>query len=233
MAYQWGKIDKPVKIALAQGERQRDRVLTEDESSKYLEACPQPWRDCATMILDEGFRPSEVFALRWPHLLFNGDGTGLLQITEGKSKSARRILPMTTRVYRLLRNRHQSVGRPEDGWIFPSTSKCGHFNGNVAKDQHKKALKDSGVEPFPPYVLRHTGLTRLGEKASGDVFVLARIAGHSSISITQRYIHPQADAISRVFGVHHASVGTILGTIRKRNEKRVAEIRKQGSLKSA
>jgi|HubBroStandDraft_2_1064218.scaffolds.fasta_scaffold537921_2 hypothetical protein len=39
------------------------------------------------------------------------------------------------------------------------------------------------------------------EKAGGDVFVLARIAGHSSISVTQRYIHPQADAINRVFGV--------------------------------
>ena len=34
---------------------------------KYLKACPQPWRDCATIILDEGFRPGEVFALHWPH----------------------------------------------------------------------------------------------------------------------------------------------------------------------
>jgi hypothetical protein len=28
---------------------------------------------------------------------------------------------------------------------------------------------------------------------------LARIAGHSSITITQRYCHPQADAIERAF----------------------------------
>ena len=32
-----------------------------------------------------------------------------------------------------------------------------------------------------------------------DAFTLARIAGHSSITITQRYIHPQADAIERAF----------------------------------
>jgi hypothetical protein len=31
------------------------------------------------------------------------------------------------------------------------------------------------------------------------VFTLARIAGHSSITITQRYVHPQADAIERAF----------------------------------
>jgi hypothetical protein len=33
-----------------------------------------------------------------------------------------------------------------------------------------------------------------------DTFTLARIAGHSSITITQRYCHPQADAIERAFG---------------------------------
>lgn len=66
LAYQWGKIDKPIKISLAKGEHQRDKVLTDEESTKYLSACPQPWRDCATIILDEGFRPGEVFSLRWP-----------------------------------------------------------------------------------------------------------------------------------------------------------------------
>jgi integrase len=105
------------------------------------------------MILDEGFRPSEVFSLRWPHLLFNEDGTGLIQIVEGKSKAARRILPMTTRVYHMPMSLYESAGRPEDGWIFPSTSKCGHFDGNVAKDRHKRALEESGVERFPPYGL--------------------------------------------------------------------------------
>ena len=66
------------------------------------------------------------------------------------------------------------------------------------------------MKPFVPYTLRHTALTNLGEKAGGDVFVLARIAGHSSSTVTQRYIHPQADAINRVFAA--SLVGTNLGT---------------------
>jgi hypothetical protein len=31
------------------------------------------------------------------------------------------------------------------------------------------------------------------------VFTLARTAGHSSITITQRHVHPQADATERAF----------------------------------
>jgi integrase len=54
------------------------------------------------------------------------------------------------------------------------------------------------LKRFEPYVVRHTALTRLGESGC-DVFTLARIAGHSSITITQRYVHPQADAIERAF----------------------------------
>jgi integrase len=201
LAFQWGQVEKPVKIALAAGERQRDRVLLDEEESKYLNACPQPWRDCATIIFDEGFRPSEVFSLRWERVFFNDDGTGLIQIVTGKSRAARRMLPMTPRVYALLRTRYESSEEPSEGWIFPSTSKAGHFNGDTAKDQHKKALTDSGVNPFVPYTLRHTALTRLGDAAGGDIFALARIAGHSTIAVTQRYIHPQADAINRVFAI--------------------------------
>jgi hypothetical protein len=93
----------------------------------------------------------------------------------------------------------------------------------VAKDQHKKALTDSGVRAFVPYTLRHTALTNLGEKAGGDVFVLARIAGHSSIMVTQRYIHPQADAINRVFAASQSQVGTKLGTSKEAPKLRGAK----------
>jgi len=55
-------------------------------------------------------------------------------------------------------------------------------------------LKLSKVRPFVLYTLRHTFLTRLG--ASGcDVWTLARIAGHSSIGISARYVHPSEDAV--------------------------------------
>jgi integrase len=137
----------------------------------------------------------------------NGTG-GLIRVTEGKTKAARRMLPMVPAVYAALTARHEGAGRPEEGWLFPSTSAEGHLNKDTAKDQHKRALDRANVKAkakrekeiavFQPYVLRHTALTQLAE-AGCDVFTLARIAGHSSITITQRYVHPQADAIDRAF----------------------------------
>src|SRR5258708_10321100 len=171
LAFQWKTLDKPVKVTLATGEHQRDRVLSESEVKKYLDVCPQPWKDCAAIILDEGFRPSEVFALRWSHVFFNEDGTDLIQGMEGKSKAAHRMLPMTPRAYELLRDRRETSGRPSEAWVFPRSSESGHFNGDAAKDQHKKALTESGVDAFVPYTLRHTALTNLGETAGGDAFV--------------------------------------------------------------
>ena len=38
LAYQWGKLDKMPKITLAKGERQRERVLTQEEASISLRA---------------------------------------------------------------------------------------------------------------------------------------------------------------------------------------------------
>lgn len=197
LAAEWGKLGRRHKISLARGERQRERVLTDDEVSRYLAACPQPWRDAATIMLGTGIRPSEVFGLRWERVLLNGQG-GLIQITEGKSRAARRILPMVPQVYSLLKARHADAGCQAEGWVFPSSAACGHFEGGTAKGQHAMALRLSGVKPFEPYCLRHTALTRLAE-AGCDAFTLARIAGHSSITITQRYCHPQADAIERAF----------------------------------
>jgi len=115
---------------------------------------------------------------------------------------------MVPAVYAALQARWKTLGQPKESWVFPSLSKCGHLEGGTAKGQHARALTKVNEEakehnrpklkPFEPYCLRHSALTRLAE-AGCDAFTLARIAGHSSITITQRYCHPQADAIERAF----------------------------------
>jgi integrase len=55
-------------------------------------------------------------------------------------------------------------------------------------------LKLSNVRPFVLYSLRHTFLTRLGESGC-NAWTLARIAGHSSVGMSTRYVHPSEDAV--------------------------------------
>lgn len=207
LASEWGTIDRRPKIRLARGEKQRDRVLSDAEVNLYLAACDQPWRDAATIMLGTGMRPGEVFSLRWENILMNRR-TGMLQVVEGKSKAARRALPIMPIVRTALETRWDTQGKPEEGWVFPSGSASGHLERDSAKNCHGRALGDiaekyqegkgPALKPFPPYVLRHTALTRLGESGC-DAFTLARIAGHSNIGITMRYVHPQAEAIQRAF----------------------------------
>ena len=46
--------------------------------------------------------------------------------------------------------------------------------------------------------LRHTMLTRLGE-AGADAFTIMKIAGHSSVTVSQRYVHPTPEGMERAF----------------------------------
>lgn len=217
LAFEWGKLERPVRIPLAKGERQRMRVLTDPEVKLYLDNCRQPWKDAATLILGTGMRPGEVYRLRWEFLLLNGSG-GLIQVSEGKSKAARRLLPMIPEVYATLKARHEAQDCPAAGWVFPTGAKGGHLEQGTGKTQHSAAINKvnaetikanvkreaAGEKPlalplpaFEPYVMRHTALTRMAPLC--DAFTLARIAGHSSITITQRYCHPQADAVEAAF----------------------------------
>jgi integrase len=108
--------------------------------------------------------------------------------------AARRVLPMTPRVRNILESRWVRTGKPAEGWVWFAPTRSGHLEGSSLKKQHGKALRLSGVRPFVLYSLRHTFLTRLGESGC-DAWTLARIAGHSSIAMSTRYVHPSQDAV--------------------------------------
>src|ERR1700751_1341456 len=155
-----------------------------------------------------GLRPEECFRLRWEALTWSNGRHGILLVTHGKTAAAPRVLPMNPRVRAVLESRWERAGKPVGGWVWPAPTRSGHLEGSSIKKQHAKALKGSNVRPFVLYSLRHTFLTRLGESGC-DAWTLARIAGHSSISISSRYVHPSYDA---VLAAVEKWVGTKLGT---------------------
>jgi hypothetical protein len=53
-------------------------------------------------------------------------------------------------------------------------------------------------QDFVVHSLRHTMLIRLGE-AGADAFTIMKIAGHSSVTLSQRYVHPTPEGVERAF----------------------------------
>jgi integrase len=194
IAVEWAVIDKMPKIRLLPGEKHRERVVTPEEEARYLVAASTLLSDMAAVLLDTGLRPEECYRLVWDSITWANGRYGTLLVTHGKTKAARRLLPMTPRVRHILETRWKAAGKPLQGWVWPAPTRSEHVEPSSLKKQHRKALTLSKVRPFVLYSLRHTFLTRLG--ASGcDAWTLARIAGHSSVAMSARYVHPSEDAV--------------------------------------
>jgi integrase len=130
--------------------------------------------------------------------------TTTLLVTHGKTAAARRVLPMTPRVRDVLEARWEAAGKPVEGWVWAAPTRSGHVESSSLKKQHRQVFKtlaeqdqkhnQKSIRRFVLYSLRHTFLTRLGESGC-DVWTLARIAGHSDIRMSARYVHPSEDAV--------------------------------------
>jgi integrase len=194
LAAQWGAIEVAPLIKMLPGERHREHVVKLEEEARYLAAAPEPLSSVASILIDTGMRPDECYRLRWESATWTNGRNGTVLVTHGKTAAARRVLPLTVRARNILQARWEAAGCPVEGWVWSAPTRSGHFEKSTLKKQHKKALRLSHVRPFVLYSLRHTFLTRLGESGC-DAWTLARIAGHSSVAMSARYVHPSEDAV--------------------------------------
>ena len=123
LALKWGVISAMPEVSLLRGENHRDRVLTLQEEAKYLAAAIEPLASIATALVDTGLRPEECFRLRWEHINLSGERYGILLVLEGKTKAARRVIPLTKRVRSVLEALWGNAARPDEGWVFPASTK--------------------------------------------------------------------------------------------------------------
>ena len=204
LAVEWGVAESSPKVKLLPGERHRERVVTPQEEAKYLSAAQEPVASISAVLCDTGLRPEECFRLRWEAITWVNGRHGSLLVTHGKTAAARRVLPMTPRVRGILETRWEAADKPLEGWIWTAPTRSGHVESSSLKKRHTKAFKtlqedaaknnEKPIRPFVLYSLRHTFLTRLGESGC-DAWTLARIAGHSNVSMSSRYVHPSEDAV--------------------------------------
>jgi integrase len=90
------------------------------------------------------------------------------------------------------------ASRTESPWVFANREGQPDVVTSI-NHLHQKVRAWMGLpKDFVIHSLRHTMLTRLGESGV-DEFTIMRIAGHSSITVSQRYVHPTPEAVERGF----------------------------------
>jgi integrase len=196
LAHEWGLIQQTPTVHELPGGKARERVISFAEEIRYLAKASRTVRDAATLAVDTGMRPnSELFLLEWSnvHLETTQDAPlGYIHVSSGKTDAATRNIPLTPRTREILLARRELLVGPKASqrrcgdlrYVFTGVGNSGHLV--TVQHAHEKAMTDAGLPPFEFYCWRHTFGTRCAESRM-DKFSLARLMGHSSPGIAERY----------------------------------------------
>jgi integrase len=148
--------------------------------------------------LDTGLRLGEALTLEWPQVRLEpaqGAKFGYLTVLSGKAKSRKsRNVPLSERAVAMLKK----WGPAETGLVFHRQDGTPLRESQL--DEHhariRKLLKLAS--DFVLHSLRHTFGTRLGESGA-DAFTIMRLMGHSTVTVSQRYVHPSPEAVELAY----------------------------------
>jgi integrase len=224
LAQRWGLVKAVPRIELLSGENEREFVLSREREPFYLAACPIFLRNWAEFALETGLRRKELANLRWDDVHQANGSRGFVRVRGTKSRNSKRTIALTARAARVL-ERQRGISQCE--YVFvrdtdpkrpASVSAVSHAHDDVRK-------KLEMPQEFVLHSLRHTFGTRLGEIGT-DAFTIMRLLGHSSITVSQRYVHgvseTQEKAIALMEGrnrppkISRNNVPTIVPTVAKR-----------------
>ena len=174
------------------GEGQREAVITTADEPRLIEAAERLHPTMGKLLpflIDTGLRIGEACALTW------ADATAAtIRVREGKTKFARRIVPLTKRAAEILvslRLDPVEAAAP----IFTRSGKA--ISPTWATQHFIKARRGLSLpEGLVLHCTRHTFCTRLGA-AGASPFEIQRLAGHSNIQISARYAHPDEEQLTK------------------------------------
>ncbi len=166
----------PFKVKLLPEGPGKMRIVSSGEEALYFQHANPLLQDVARLILETGMRPGEIFALKGEHV-----GDDFVLVAEGKTRYARRTIPLTPRGREILHRRKGSSG----GYLFPHRIKQAPM---VCVRSHKRLVTKLKLD-FRLYDFRHTFGSRAA-MAGVDLATLKELMGHSSITTTMRYVHP-------------------------------------------
>jgi site-specific recombinase XerD len=176
-------IESPITFSMPVLSIKKLPVLSADEVRQVLEACRSS-RDRAIVLVmvDSGLRRNEVCNLVWGDIEI---GSGLIRVENGKGGNSRSVVVgIATR--RALLVYRREVPHDDNAPLF-QTSQRQRLTPMGLRSLFVRLSKRTGIHTTP-HALRRTFAT-LSLKAGMNLLHLQGLLGHSSLEMTQRYVH--------------------------------------------
>ena len=202
-------VDPTKGLELRRPDGRRDRIASPDESRQLLDALLEEDRAVWATALYAGLRRGELRALRWSDVDLDG---GVIRVErgwdddegeqDGKSRAARRTVPLIGRLAPILTAHKLATGRDGDALLFgatadepftPSTirrralSAWGWKEAPNPKPNGPRGVlveaRPDALEPIGLHEARHT-FASLMIAAGVNAKALSTIMGHATIGIT-------------------------------------------------
>jgi len=174
------------------------------------------WATIALLLLDTGLRLDEALSLEWQQGNLhpaNGAKFGYVTVLSGKSENRKsRNVPLSERAVKMLK----CPASDANGYVFRRAD--GSPLSETLLDHQHARIRNLLKLPsdFVLHSLRHPFGTRLGE-AGADAFTITRLMGHSTVTVSQRYVHPSPEALElayeRMTNLNLQRVATLSATL--------------------
>ena len=180
--------EKLIAGALACRWRQRTREL---------------FADIVILMRDTGMRNErELFRMRIENLDWQNR---VIFVPDSKTPEGRRLIPMSGRVFEILRNRCHTR---QEGWVFPSKrSASGHLRSIC--NLFRKARNQAGLpKELVLYCARHDYGTRVLMR-TGNLAAVMRTMGHRDVKTAMQYQHPELEIVRAALDYRPPNPGVV------------------------
>jgi integrase len=204
-AEEWKLIVKVPKVKLMKEHGRSLRLDDEAERKLIVAAVACGWRkpsfelfrDVVILVRDTGMRNErELYRTRIENLDWTNK---VIFVPDSKTPEGRRPIPMSDRVFDLLRVR---CGERRQGWVFPAKrSAAGHVT-SLGKQFRQARTKAGLPENLVLYCGRHDYGTRI-LKDTGNLAAVMRTMGHKDVKTAMQYQHPELDIVRAALNKHN------------------------------
>lgn len=197
-------------------EFEREQRLDEESEKKLLAAAGKcGWRpkslqlfaDIVKLMRETGMRNRrELYQMRIENIDWR---TRNIFIPDSKTPEGRRTIPMSDRVFEILRRRcydRKGIGRKE-GWVFPARRKNAKFPylNSIAKHFAEAREKAGLAKNLVLYCGRHDFGTVITAR-TGNLKAVMKVMGHKDVKTAMRYQHPEVDIVRAALNSNQGGV---------------------------